>query len=756
MPVPSGTTFGPYEIGTLIGAGDMGKVYRARDTKLDREVAIKVLPEAFAQDTERLARFEREARLLAALNHPNIATIHGLEESEGIRFLVMELVEGETLAERIARGPIPLDEVLPLFKQIAEGLEAAHEKGVVHRDLKPANVKLTREGKPKILDFGLAKEYGQEVHDSSLSESPTMTRGTATSVILGTAPYMSPEQARGKTVDKRSDIWAFGCCLYEAVTGQAAFLGETVSDTVAKILEREPDWQRLPEAVPAPVRRLLKRCLAKKTGDRLHDIADARIEMSDSFYEPVALIVSPSPRRRLLTYVAAALLALVTTILGWTARSFFSTREPVVRLTVNLPPGEEIQDQYSPTLLISRDGTRLVYSTGFRDQGQFYVRSMDDFVARLLKVEGGKNPFLSPDGQWLGFFAGGRLQKVSMTGGAPLTISEAPQLTAGASWGPDGSIVLSSVSIGLQRVSATGGPLKVITILDHDKGEAVHWWPYFLPDDRGLIFTVRTTEGFRPAALSFQTGNWHFLEPIGQGRGGRYVPTGHLVYAEAGQLLAAPFDLNRLELSGTPVPILDGVHISPTTGLAYFDVSDTGTLAYLPRAASSVERILVLVDRAGNATPILEERDYYLDPHFSPDGKRLAVNIRSQDGRPDIWIFDVELGTRIRLTSSGDSEQALWTPDGNRITSVSAKAGPVNIYWMPVDGSGTEEPLLSSPDHQALGSWTSDGKRLAFTATSPDTGGSDIWVLTLGGEPSRWWPPPLTRKPPASPLTAVG
>ena len=717
----------------------MGEVYRARDTKLGREVAIKVLPEALSRDKERMARFEREAKLLASLNHANVATLYGLEESDGQLYLAMELVEGETLAERIARGPIPIDEAILLFVQIAEGLEAAHEKGVVHRDLKPANIKITPEGKIKILDFGLAKAFlPEESISAESSQSPTLTKGTQLGAIIGTPSYMSPEQARGKSADRRADIWAFGCCLLEALTGKKTFDGETVTDVLAAVVQREPDWNKLPRETPLSLRRALSRSLQKDPGLRFHHIADARIALIDGSSEEPLTVTGSRMQWPSFAYALTAMVAIAAIVLGWTSRFFPSPPPAVVRLDVNIPDGQELPDDYARVFVVSPDGRQLVYSTGSSKRTrQFFLRALDEFVARPITVAGVDMPFFSPDGQWLGFYdvARGTLHKVSVTGGAPLFIANAPYLRNGATWGPDDSIVIGSPGSGIHRVSAEGGVLEEIAGVFTEEVPGDLWWPYLLPNAQGLIFTVRTKDGFRPAVHSFQTGDWHFLALIGEGSGARYVPTGHVVYVHAGQLLAAPFDIDRLELVGTPKAVVDGVYTSFTSGLAYFDISDAGTLVYAPKPETT-GNTLVLVDRAGSVTRILEDGSHYLNPHFSPDGRRVAVSERPQPNRPDIWILDLEGGTRTRLTSTHDVEQALWTPDGERITFVSPRNGSINIYWKRVDGSGDEEPLLIRSDHHQVGSWTADGKRLAFMAANRDTGLGDLWVLNEESEAS--------------------
>jgi serine/threonine-protein kinase len=503
----------------------MGEVYKARDTKLGREVAIKVLPEAFAENKERLARFEREARLLASLNHPNIATLFDLQESDGTHFLVLEFVPGETLAERIKRGPIPADEALPLFKQIAEGLEAAHEKGVVHRDLKPANIKVTPEGKAKVLDFGLAKAMAGEVPDQGLSESPTMTRGaTEAGILLGTAPYMSPEQARGKVVDKRTDIWAFGCCLYEVLTGKTAFLGETVSDTFVAVLDREPDWNAMPESTPAMVRSLLRRCIQKDPTRRVHDIADARVELEEALTQPwvttqeVALVTRRPPSAA--THAIAAMIAAVVTgLVVWFAVSPGApTARNVARFDFHAPEGLAVsRSTRGSTVAISADGKVIVYAVRSGESTELRIRSMGELEFQSLPgSEGAEGPFFSPDGQWVGFFADGMLKKVSLTGGAVTTLCQAPN-PRGASWGFDGAIIFApTTNTGLNLVPADGGMPHVLTHLDPERGERTHRWPELLPGGKWILVTTLTRaidsyDEARIEAVSLDTGERRVL-----------------------------------------------------------------------------------------------------------------------------------------------------------------------------------------------------------------------------------------------------
>ncbi len=716
-----GRTLGHYEIVEKLGEGGMGAVYRARDTTLGRDVALKLLPEFVAGDREKLARLEREARLLASLSHPNIATLHGLDESNGLKYLVMELVPGETLAERIAGGPLRIEECLGVFRQIAEGLEAAHEKGVIHRDLKPANVVVTPEGRVKILDFGLAKAIAEEVPTSDLSKSPTLTReGTEHGVILGTASYMSPEQARGKSLDRRTDIWSFGCVFYEALTGRKAFSGETVSDILAGILEREPDWTALPASTPVKVRDLLRWCLEKDPHRRLRDIGDARIEIDEPSASPVT-----APRHRYLPWAVAALVSGIA-VWGW-LRPEAEPERAVSRLTVDVPPEQALTWPNDPAVALSPDGRRLVYVGGSGNDRKLYVRSLDQLEARPIPdTEGAGSAFFSPDGDWVGFYTSSpvKLKKVRVDSGLPITLCDA-QDPWGASWGPDDAILFTPDDhSGLSRVSASGGAPSVVTTLDATRGESSHRWPDILPGGKAALFTILTATGtFRIGLLSLDTGKHRVL--LDGGSFARYIPTGHLAYVREGVLLAVPFDLERLEVTGEPVPILDGVWTNPVHGTAHFALSPDGTLVYVPQL--SLERKLVWVDRAGVARPITTEHRPYAQPRLSPDGQRLAVSIEG-----NIWVYEIVRDTLTRVTfDSSEERRPVWSADGTRLTF--RRFHPNSVFWQLADGSGTAERLTTVELTMRPTSWSPDGKTLAYTSDEPD-GQYEIGFLRLDGE----------------------
>jgi Tol biopolymer transport system component len=741
-----GTTLGHYRIVEKIGAGGMGEVYRAIDERLDRDVAIKVLPEEVAEDPERLARFEREAKLLASLSHQNIATLHGLEEYESQRYLVMELAEGDTLAERIEKGPIPVDDALDYACQIAEGLEAAHEQGIIHRDLKPANVMISPEGKVKILDFGLAKAWRPEEGDTDLTHSPTQTaQMTAAGVLLGTAAYMSPEQARGKPVDKRTDVWSFGCVLFEMLTGATCHQGETVSDTLVGILARAPDWESLPKGSPPLVHRLLRRCLEKDPQRRLRDIGEARIALED--LETGALNggtddgagQSPTSRRswRALPWVIAAATAGAALAVGWVASRPEPPRAPT-RLAVDLPSDLRLSITLSNPLAVSPDGSRLAFvASRDGDRPRLYLRELNRFGASSIPgTEGADGPFFSPDGQWIAFFTDKKLRKVSVLGGAPLDICDVPQLNPGATWGADGTIVISTDRFGLMRVPASGGTAEQLTAPKLAAGETIHAWPCFLPDGEHLLFTVRGSRGPRVALLSLGTGEWREL--AAGGGSVSYLPTGHLLYPRAGGLTAIGFDLDRLETVGQPFPILEDVYAGPGlkgVGQGAFSVSETGVLAYVPGGAAAAETRLVWVDREGRSTPLAADPSNYEWPRLSPDGSRVAVTDRTADGAIDIWVLGVERGTRSRLTGGGNNILATWAPGGEAVFFGSHQAGPggLNIYRKPVDGAGEAEQVLVREHPLFPMDTTADGRSLLFVEWNPKTA-RDIWTMTLEGD----------------------
>jgi len=753
MPILTGKRLGPYEILSAIGAGGMGEVYQAHDTKLGRDVAIKVLPEAFAHDPERLSRFQREAKMLAALNHSNIATIFGLEQFNSTSYLVMELVPGETLQQRIKReGAIPIDEALAIAKQISEALEAAHEKGIIHRDLKPANVKVTPEGKVKVLDFGLAKAFEGDKSGSDPSNSPTLSQAaTLQGVILGTAAYMSPEQARGKSVDKRTDIWAFGCVLYELLTGKQAFHGEDITEILAAVVKSEPDWAALPAAMPGKGRDLLRHCLQKDNRLRLRDAGDAQIEIQDALTAPavtVAATAAPTTRgwRGRVAWAAAGVFVLtaIAFAIGFVLRTPNPPQQ--MRLIAEIGADASLYTAFGPSAILSPDGTRLAFLASGADQKRrIYVRSLDQLQATALSgTENATDPFFSPDGQWIGFFADGKLKKISVQGGAAVTLCDVAN-ERGGSWGADGTIVFTpDLQVPLSKVSSAGGTPRPLTTLDKQTGEITQRWPQVLPGGKAVLFASGTHpssyEDSDIVVYSMASGQRKTVQ-----RGGsyaRYLPSGYVVYIHEGALFAVPFDLKRLEVAGQPALILEGVVTAPTNGGAQFSFSETGNLVYVEGRAGGQNVSIYWMDHQGKFMPLRETPGFYYNLAFSPDGKRLALEIF--DGkRRDIWVYEWERDGLTRLTFAGElNENPIWTPDGQRIAySSQEKGGTINLWWIRADGAGDAQRLTESKSLHYAGSWRPDGKVLAFSQQSPGATAFDILTLPIEGDEKSGWKP---------------
>ena len=734
-----GRRLGPYEILSAIGAGGMGEVYRARDSKLGRDVAVKVLPANFVNDPERLSRFQREARMLAALNHANIATIYGLEQFDGVTCLVMELVPGETLADRVKAGPLGIEEALKIAVQIAEALEAAHEKSIIHRDLKPANVKVTPEGKVKVLDFGLAKAFEGDAANEDMGNSPTLSAAaTMQGVILGTAAYMSPEQARGKAVDKRTDIWAFGCVLYELLTRKLAFHAETTTEILAAVLKEEPDWQALPASTPVKIRELLRRCLQKNLRRRMRDAADARIEIEEALAAPATEEPAISAkglrllgRRELITGLAAFLMiAAIASVVGWNLKP--SPSQPITRTVINLPPGQQLAGlENGIAVAISPDGTHLAYVASQGGIQQLYLRPLDSLESKpILGTEGTTNPFFSPDGQWIGFFAHGTLRKVFVSGEQAVILGDASE-PRGASWGGQGSIAFApTVASTLQRVSDAGGAAQPLT--HSEKGENSQRWPEFLPGGKAVLFAAGNNGmNFSNALVAVQSlGTGERRNLIQGGTNPRYASSGHLLYVQAGSLMAVPFDPQGLRVTGAAVPVIDGVRESTFSGAAQYSISGTGSLVYVSGGIQSTESKLVWVSRDGTEQPLTAPARAYRGPQLSPDGRRIGVTI-SEQGETQLWLYDFSRDALTRLTfNKGVNQNVNWTPDGKRIAFVSGINGHLNIAWQLADGSGGFEPLTTSDNTQVPMSWSRDGQLLAFIELNPITG-YDISVLRL-------------------------
>ncbi len=742
MALAAGSRLGPYEIADLIGEGGMGQVYRATDTHLKRTVAIKVLPEAMASDGERLARFQREAEVLARLNHPQIAQIYGLEKSDDAIALVMELVEGLTLEERIAQGPIAVDEAIPIAKQIAEALEAAHEQGIIHRDLKPANIKLRPDGSVKVLDFGLAKaiEQGAGIRQTATGfdgaatiTSPAMTQ---MGMILGTAAYMSPEQAKGRAVDRRADVWAFACVMYEMLTGRRAFAGDDVAEVLAAVIKSEPDWSLLPANVSPALRLHLQRALAKDPRTRVQAVGDLRLAIEGAFDIPSAMPVQPGTRAtpasalRLLAWAAAGLFVGIALTAG--ALNLQPDPPPgrITRFDIVPPPDLEhsLSSSY-PDIAISPDGAQVVYAARYTSGQSLAVRHVDQLLSTRLKDVVGESPFMSPDGNWVGFVSNSRLRKVPVQGGASIDICDVPGTLRGATWTQGDSIVFgSSNTSGLWQVPAGGGEPNQVTT---SSGES-HIFPEALPGNKAVLFTMwsGSYDAARIAVLDVATGVTRVL--VQGGSYPKYVKTGHIVFATRGTLRAVAFDVQRLAVTSEPVTILDGVVAKPT-GASDFAVADDGTLAYLAGGSLGDDSSLVWVDRQGHQEPLTGlSRQNYQTVRVSPKGTHLATDF----GQPrDVWSYDVARGTAIRVTTDpGDDQYPTWSQAGDRIVFTSSRGGRPEIYSQSLDGSGTAEKMFARPDSfgriQAE-AWSRDGRTLLITEALV---GSTMSSVQLDGE----------------------
>jgi serine/threonine-protein kinase len=736
---------GPYEVLSKLGEGGMGEVYRARDTRLNRDVAIKVLPAAFAVDPERVARFEREAQTLASLNHPNIAQVHGIVEEP--LALVMECVEGEDLAQRISRGPVPLDEALAIARQVATGLAAAHDRGIIHRDLKPANVKVSPDGDVKILDFGLAKAIARDDSGAAdLANSPTFSnlpQMTQMGVILGTAAYMSPEQARGKRVDQRTDLWAFGCVLYEMLSGQKPFQGEddSVATVLARILEREADYTALPPGTPPSIRRLIRRCLEKNPSRRLASAQDAGLEIDDAHTAPDGAVAPPARRtlRGALSWTAALLgLALAgTSVALWRATRPAEAR--VMRYDIQLPAKTSLALAEWPSVAISPDGSAVVFVGTAEGGTQLFLRRRDEAVIRPLEgTENGADPVFSPDGRWLLFRAGRDLMKM-VVGSGPTAIARI-ETSRGATWLDDGSVVFApDAAVGLMRIPPGGGAPQPLTTLNAQKGERSHRWPTALPGGKAVLFIVGTNaspddynNSDVDAVIVASGERRHVMTGASFVR---YVPTGHLIFMRNGALNAVPFDAGSLTLTGNPTPIVNGVGGDVTSGAAAFACANDGTLVYAPGSAgpNGNSRRLVWADRTGAVEPLPLPPALYNDVRISPDGRRFAVVVGAA-GSGDIWIYDVARGTFTRLTFDRNAGTPAWSADGQSVIYASIEAGQdrTTFYRRPVDGSRDRERIGAAEGRVFLLSVDEAGKFLRIVKTSKTQGRvSDIVQLNL-------------------------
>jgi tRNA A-37 threonylcarbamoyl transferase component Bud32 len=749
-----GRTLLHYRLVDKIGEGGMGVVWKAVDTTLGRDVAIKFLPPLFSEDPDRLARFEREARLLASLNHPNIATVHGLHEADGMRFLAMEFVEGEDLASRLERGPMPLEDVLAISKQIAAALEAAHASGVIHRDLKPANVVLTADGEAKVLDFGLAKAADPSAASASgsLSLSPTMTSaGTQAGMILGTAAYMSPEQARGKPVDRRTDLWSFGALLYECLTGVRLFHGETVSDSLAAILRKEPDWSALPDGTPPLVRLLVRRCLARDPKKRLQDAGDARIELEQAVEDPrgeslglardeAAAGVQPTGRPWV-AWAIAFLAALVAV--------FFAMRgeEPAApemraarRLMIPVPGPTEFGDYAASPPAVSPDG-RFVAFGAIEKSGEINLRlrPLDGFTARPLSgTEGAKYAFWSPDSRHIGFFRGGKLRRIEVASGRIQSIGgEGSSFPRGGSWNEEGQIVFAPNSnTGIHLIDAMGGTAKQITKPDPEIPDGSHRWPVFLPDGQHYLFVLWTND---PIAKEEHGGVYVASiadddEPtkvVSDASSVAYAPPGYLLVMRESNLIAVPFDADERRVSGDARVITSGVLRNRSNGHGAFSVSTEGTLVFASGQAFT-SSTLRWYDRAGiKSTGLLEPAPYSMI-RLAPEERLAAASIPGDTGDDEIWILDLDRGVRTRLVhGSSTYTEPIWSADDKRILYNSQELGANDFYMRSVDGSGDAQSVLLSDLDKALYDWSPDGNYLAYWPVGSGGGTSDIWIYSL-------------------------
>jgi eukaryotic-like serine/threonine-protein kinase len=753
LALASGTRLGPYEILSSLGAGGMGEVYRARDGTLQRDVALKILPESFATDPERLARFRREAQVLASLNHPHIGAIYGFEESTGTHALVLELVEGPTLADRIAQGAVPVDDALPIARQIAEALEAAHEQGIIHRDLKPANIKLRPDGTVKVLDFGLAKLTAPSSpagSAASVSLSPTITSPammTGVGVLLGTAAYMSPEQAKGREADQRTDIWAFGAVLYEMLTGRRAFEGEDLSDTFANVLKGDPDWSRMPEDTPSQIRTLLRRSLEKDRKRRLSDIADARLEIEDAYGMPTPKPRLSTPARFHLPFwwkvlpVGTMVVGLAAGYSAWMLRPI--SPPSVTRFVDVAAEGILLPNPNFSAIAVAPDGE----SAAFLADTRVFLRKFDRLVPEPLFDAGDGVPsrgvFFSSDGQWIGFWLKGYLHKISVSGGAPVVVCALATTPLGATWGADNSILFGG-SDGIWRVSADGGtPRRVLTLRTGQRA----YGPQLLPDGRTVLFTLAQTTDWNDAQIvvqSLEGGAPRTVLP--GGTDGRYVATGHLVYALAGKLLAAPFDLSSLRTTGGSRPVGDvSVWQGTGTGAAQFAVSSSGTLAYLqpPTTFAAALRTLAWVDRQGREEVITAPGRPYVYARLAPDSSSIALDVA--DDNRDIYLWRLPLGPLERVTSDPASDrQPVWTPNGQYLIYGSDRNGPSNLFSQRPTAAAAAEQLTNSAVSIFPHTMSRDGRHLVARQNTIGDTGIDLVMLDVGNPPSgRATPTPL-------------
>jgi serine/threonine protein kinase/Tol biopolymer transport system component len=739
-----GLRLGQYRIVEHLGTGGMGTVYKATDTNLGRTVALKLVRPEMLEDPAGIARFEREARLLASLNHPHIAAIYDFEECGGVRFLSLEYVSGPTLGERLRRGPLPLREAISFASQVAQAIEAAHASQIIHRDLKPANIKITESGQVKVLDFGLAKPVEQARAAGAEADTATLTEHlTEKLAVVGTPAYMSPEQARGKDLDARTDIWSFGCVLYEALTGKVTFRGNSTTEILAAVVEREPDWTALPQSTPLPVRSLLKRCLRKDPNRRLRDIGDARVELEDLLVSPSHEDAPPKPD----TTRRTAISALVGAAAGAAGMGVFAigryrggAHRKLAQFAVVPPDNGVFAPSFNKRVAISPDGAHIAFNSGLGGSAPqtLFLRSVGDLEAKPIKDAGsGGAPFFSPDGLWLGFITNAAptsIRKVALSGGAPITICPHDGF-AGAAWANQDTIYFVAANPGgIVSVSASGGQLKEIARIDFAKGERLHKYPSALPGGKALLFTVATTdsESFDDAAIAVfspATGERRIL--VEGGTHPVYSPSGHLVYGRNGNLLAVPFDANRLRVTGQPFTVLEGVSMSRNTGVVNFDISASADLVYVPGKADGGARTLFWVDRNGKSEKLPLPPRSYLHPRISADGSQLAVEIEGSNH--DIYLYGFGSGVLTKITTDGVSHWPVWSPDGKNIGYRSGPMGAFKLFQVPADRSHDPQQVPAEGRAQSAESYSPDGRAIAYTAAAPGVV-PKVMVVPLQGE----------------------
>jgi len=739
MALSSGAKLGPYEIQTPLGAGGMGEVYRARDTRLDRTVAVKILPSHLSENAEARQRFEREARAISSLNHPNICALYDVGHQDGTDFLVMELVEGETLEQRLARGPLPSEQTLRYAAQIADALAKAHKKGFTHRDLKPSNIMLTKSG-AKLMDFGLAKQQARPLVRALTEVTAEESKLTGEGMIVGTFQYMAPEQLEGKEADARTDVFALGEVMYEMVTAKPAFSGKSRAGLIASILTNDPPpiTQLQPLASPA-VERVIRKCLAKDPDERWQSASDLASElnwilMAGSQAGAAAPgIRSRKQRERAIWIGALVASAMLAAYLGWQGRHGERSGDPM-RLAVTLPAGKVLANASVEPMVITPDGSAIVYAAvGDNRKSQLYLRKLDSFESTpIAGTEDAASPFLSPNGEWLGFITNdNKLKKVLLRGGSPAAVADTASL--GGSWGDDDTIYFpKSVTSGIYAAPAGGGQPRQLTHTGSTPDDRFHLWPKALPGNKGIIFTVWTGRSFNEArieGLLFKTGQRKVL--VEGGTDGRYLSNGYLAYARNGTLFVVAFDPERLEVKGAPVPVLEGVMSGAANGDADFAVSNNGTLVYEPGTLTSFRYNLAWMDRSGKATNVTGEVRPYAFPAVSPDGQRIALVL--QGSSFDVWVYDPARDTLTKVSFGGDDYRPHWSPDGKMIAYDSSKSGAQQVYVKNGIVQGTETVVTDGPENKELYGWTPDGREVIFGRQNKDTGW-DLYAAAVGGD----------------------